>query len=89
MRSLSLPYIGSRIRNGRFTQGNPIIRADLEAKMVTYESFRRPQSRQATYRTPKRAKSADGAGRDLLQCFVLLLLLAAVVATRVCFSLLG
>lgn len=56
--------------------------------MVTYESFRR-QPRQTTDQAPRRAEPPDGAGRDLLQCFVLLLLLAAVVATRVYFSLHG
>lgn len=56
--------------------------------MVTWERAHEKR-RRAVYGTARRSRPFEGIGRDLLQCFVLLLLLAAVVATRVYFTMPG
>lgn len=60
-----------------------------EVDMTTYEASER-QRRLAAHRTGPRNEQSDTRSgeiaRDLLQCLVLLLLLAGVVATRVYFT---
>lgn len=53
--------------------------------MVTYEASLR-RRREAVYRASRRHRPFDGTARDLLQCLVLLLLLAGLLATRIYFA---
>ncbi|CAN7605506.1 hypothetical protein LJR090_005248 [Bosea sp. LjRoot90] len=81
---LMLPTHG---RHRELTRTWPMIRHQvMEVAMTTYEASER-QRRAAAHRTGPRNELSDTRSseiaRDLLQCLVLLLLLAGVVAARV------